>query len=93
MKLASDIVKEAVETDKPVFDTDKLAVSLRKYELRVCTDTSFNSKGPYTTVDWLISASVILASSKSCQPVKPLALEPQTYTESSDPMANELSLL
>ena len=85
--MASAIVKEAVETDKPAFDTDKLAVSLRKYELRVVTDTFCNVKGPYTTVDWLISASVILASSKSLEVV------PQTYTESSDPMANELSSL
>ena len=85
MKLASDTVKEAVETDKPAFDTDKLAISLLKYELRVVTDTSCNVKGPYTTVDWLISASVILASSKSQD------LLPQIYTESSDPMANELS--
>lgn len=88
--MASAIVKEAVETDKPAFDTDKLAVLLLKYELRVVTDTSCNVKGPHTTVDLLISASVILASVKSYQG-EPIALVPQTYTESSDPMANELS--
>lgn len=85
MKLASDIVKEAVETDKPASDTDKLAVSLRKYELLVGTDTSCNLKWPHTAVDFLISASVILASRKL------LELLPQIYTESSGPMANELS--